>query len=346
MPNSDAFVGWVLSFGPSAEVLSPPELRAEIERADPERDVGRAMTSRRTVSRLSRILSLIPYVVSKSSVDVKEVLERFDYTEEELIRDLNTVFVCGVPGYGPGDLMDAFIDDNEVVIDAGDYFARAPRLTPAEALGLLAAGMTIEDSGQGSPELASAVSKLSRAILGDGDATDVISVEVGPVVETVDRLRRAVADRRVARMRYRSLSKEAETERDIEPWSVFTTLGNWYVQAHCRLVEAERVFRVDRIRSMEVLEEPFDRPVGITTPQVTYSPSDDDVVCRISLSREARWVLEYYPVEVLSESADETVISFSSPEAQVPARLLLRLGASARLVEGDEVRDCRRLHGP
>ncbi len=294
------------------------------------------MTSRRTVGRLSRILSLIPYVLSRSGVEVKEILERFDYTEAELIRDLNTLFVCGLPGYGPGDLMEAFIDDNEVVIDAADYFARAPRLTPAEALGLLAAGLTITGSGQGSPELASAVKKLSRVVMGDGG--DAISIEVGPGMETLDRLRDAAADQNVVRIRYRSLSKETETERDIEPWSVFTTLGNWYVQGHCRLVDAERVFRVDRIRSMETLDDRFERPDGITRPVVTYSPSDEDVVCRIALSPEARWVLEYYPLAIVSENEGETVISFSSPEAQIPARLLLRLGAAARLVEGDEVR--------
>lgn len=298
------------------------------------------MTSRRTVGRLSRILSLIPYVLSRSGVEVKEILERFDYTEAELIRDLNTVFVCGLPGYGPGDLMEAFIDDNEVVIDAADYFARAPRLTPAEALGLLAAGLTITGSGQGSPELSSAVDKLSRVVMGDG--ADAISIEIGSGMETLDRLREAVTDQKVVRIRYRSLSKETETERDIEPWSVFTTLGNWYVQGHCRMVDAERVFRVDRIRSAETLDDEFERPEGITRAVVTYSPSDDDVVCKIALGPEARWVLEYYPVAVVSESSEETVISFSSPEAQIPARLLLRLGASATLVAGDEVRKAVR----
>ena len=48
--------------------------------------------------------------------------------------------------------------------------------------------------------------------------------------------------------------------RDIEPWAVVTTLGNWYVQGHCRMVDPERVFRVDRIRQMEVLDEEFERP--------------------------------------------------------------------------------------
>ncbi|HSM44678.1 MAG TPA: WYL domain-containing protein, partial [Acidimicrobiia bacterium] len=51
----------------------------------------------------------------------------------------------------------------------------------------------------------------------------------------------------------------------------------------------------------------------------------------------ARWVLEYYPVEVVRESARSTRIRFHSPDAEVPARLLLRLGADARLVEGPEV---------
>jgi proteasome accessory factor C len=66
------------------------------------------MTSARTVSRLSRILALIPYVLDRESADVGEIIERFGYTEAELTRDLNTIFVCGLPGYGPGDLMEAY----------------------------------------------------------------------------------------------------------------------------------------------------------------------------------------------------------------------------------------------
>lgn len=294
------------------------------------------MSSPRTVSRLSRILALIPYVLSKDGVEVREILDRFDYDEEQLTRDLNTVFVCGLPGYGPGELMEAYIDGDEVIIDAADYFARAPKLTSTEALSLLAAGMAIVGSGQGSPELESAVTKLARVVM--PDAGSAISVDVSGEPETLARLKGAAADQRVVRITYRSLSRETETVRDIEPWAVFTTLGNWYVQGHCRLVDGERVFRVDRIRRSEVLDEAFVRPSGLPEPGVTYSPSDDDVVARIALSPEAAWVLDYYPVEVVKEETGVTEILFSSPDAEVPARLLLRLGAGARLLEGDEVR--------
>lgn len=293
------------------------------------------MTSERTVSRLARILALIPYVLADDSSSVHEIAERFGYTESQLANDLNTVFVCGLPGYGPGDLMEAYIDEDEVVIDAAEYFARAPRLTPTEAISLLAAGMAISGSGQGSPELDSAVRKLTKVVVPDADKA--LAVDVSGESEMVGRLRGAAANRNLVHIVYRSLSKETETSRMVEPWAVFTTMGNWYVQGHCRLVDAERTFRVDRIKDLEVQDETFTGPESRPEPGVGYVPSDDDVVCDISLSDRARWVLDYYPVEILRETKRRCHIRFHSPDAEIPARLLLRLGGEAKLLRGEEV---------
>lgn len=292
-------------------------------------------TSSRTVSRLSRILALIPFVLENQSADVGEILERFDYTEEQLTRDLNTVFVCGLPGYGPGDLMEAYIDEDEVVIDAADYFTRAPRLTPTEALGLLAAGMTVIGTGQATATLESAVKKLTKVVM--PDAQSALAVDVLDESENMGLLRDAATNRQVVSIVYRSVGKEETTERDIEPWTVFATLGRWYVTGHCRLVDDERTFRVDRIRDLVVLEESFTRPREVPEPGVGYTASPGDIVCDIDLLPKARWVLEYYPVEVIREHKTKTRIRFSAPDPEVPARLLLRLGENARLVKGPEV---------
>ncbi len=293
------------------------------------------MTSARTVSRLSRILALIPYVLEHESVDVADIVQRFGYSEDQLTRDLNTVFVCGLPGYGPGDLMEAYIDEDEVIIDAADYFTRAPRLTPTEALGLLASGMTVIGMGEGTPALESAVRKLSEAAI--PDASTALSVDVLDETENVGALRQAASDRKVVRIVYRSVGREETTEREIEPWVVFATLGRWYVTGHCRLVGDERTFRVDRIKEMVVLEQEFERPAEIPDPGVGYTASESDVKCVIELDRRARWVLEYYPVEVIDDDGETVRIGFASPDAEVPARLLLRLGDTARLVEGSDV---------
>jgi proteasome accessory factor C len=291
--------------------------------------------SSRTVSRLSRILALIPYVLDKQAVDVNEIIDRFGYSKDQLTRDLNTIFVCGLPGYGPGDLMEAYLDEDEVIIDAADFFAKAPRLTPVEALGLLAAGMTVIGSGEASPALESAVRKLSKVVMPDADTS--LAVDVLDQSQHVGVLREAAAAGRVVSMVYRSVGKEETTEREVEPWSVFATLGRWYVLGHCRMVEEQRTFRVDRIKDLEILDETFERPESVPEPGVGYSPSQDDITCVLDLKPSARWVLEYYPVQVMRESAKSTRIRFHSPDAEVPARLLLRLGPDARLVEGPEV---------
>ncbi|MDX1468421.1 MAG: WYL domain-containing protein [Acidimicrobiia bacterium] len=294
------------------------------------------MTSKRTVSRLSRILALIPYVLERESAEVTDVLERFGYTPEQLTRDLNTVFVCGLPGYGPGDLMEAFIDEDEVIIDAAGYFSNAPRLTPSEALGLLAAGLTVIGSGQGTPALERAVKKLTAVVMPDAEST--LSVDVLNEGEVVTSFREAASEQRVVSISYLSVGKEELTERDIEPWSVFTALGKWYVTGFCRLVGDVRTFRLDRVKTWSVGDEAFERPEEVPEPGVGYVPSVDDVVCEISLAAPARWVMEYYPVEVLREGPRSTRVRFSSPDVEVPARLLLRLGGTATLVEGEAVR--------
>jgi proteasome accessory factor C len=105
------------------------------------------------------------------------------------------------------------------------------------------------------------------------------------------------------------------------------------------MVSDERTFRVDRIRDLVVLDEIFSRPTKVPEPGVGYSASPGDVVCDIDLFPRAKWVLEYYPVEVLREFKSKTRIRFSAPDVEVPARLLLRLGENALLVRGSEVAD-------
>ncbi|MGH9167654.1 MAG: helix-turn-helix transcriptional regulator [Acidimicrobiia bacterium] len=293
------------------------------------------MTSGRTAQRLTRILSMLPWVIANPGTSVDEVCSRFGYTRRELLSDLDLVFVCGLPGYGPGDLMVAYVEEDEVVVDMAEYFSRPVRLTPAEALALLASGMALCASGQGTPVLEAAVNKLSRALV--PEAGDSLVVELAEEPGIVGALRRAARDGRVVELTYTSLGKGETSVRRVEPWSVFSTLGNWYLSAYCRSAHGERVFRLDRVRASEPTEERFEPPEEPPSPQVRYTPGEEDVRSVIRLGQRARWVAEYYPVEVLESGEDGMLVRFSSGDAGVAARLLLRLGGDARLVEGAEV---------
>jgi proteasome accessory factor C len=290
----------------------------------------------RTAQRLVRILSMVPWVIANQGAGVDEVCRRFGYTERELLEDLNLVFVCGLPGYGPGDLMVAYVENDEVIVDMAEYFSKPLRLTPAEALGLLASGSALISTSQAPEALERAVDKLAAAL--GFDADEAIVVDLAGESALVQLLRQGVTETRVMALTYTSLGKGETRERLVEPWSVFSTLGNWYLSGFCRTAGGERVFRVDRIQEARPTDETFIPPSDPPPPEVRYTPSEDDVRATIRLGERARWVAEYYPVEVLSDSGSEMLIEFSAADPSVAARLLLRLGADAQLVAGPETK--------
>jgi len=157
----------------------------------------------------------------------------------------------------------------------------------------------------------------------------------------VDVLRKAAVSGRAVEITYTAISNAATTVRVVEPGAVFSTLGNWYVRGHCRLAGAERVFRVDRIQDARLTDSPFVPPSEPPRPEIGYTPGAEDVGALIRLGQRARWVAEYYPVEVVDDDDTGLTVRFSASDPLVVARLLLRLGRSAELVSGSEVAAAR-----
>ena len=82
-----------------------------------------------TADRLPRLLALVPYLMSHPGAQVPEVAKIFGLSEKQLIDDLQLVWMCGLPGHTPGDLIDVSWDGGEIVIDNADTIARPLRLS-------------------------------------------------------------------------------------------------------------------------------------------------------------------------------------------------------------------------
>ncbi|MEA2704963.1 MAG: proteasome accessory factor, partial [Actinomycetota bacterium] len=121
--------------------------------------------------RLQRLLAVVPWVAGRDGPRLEEVCARFDCREDELVDDLQMLFLCGLHPYTPDMLIDVDIADGRVWIRYADYFARPLRLTPAEGLGLLAAGRTLlatPGAESGGP-LERGLAKLAAALGVDAD---------------------------------------------------------------------------------------------------------------------------------------------------------------------------------
>jgi proteasome accessory factor C len=300
-----------------------------------------------TSERLGRMLVIVPYLVQHPGTSLKDASELFSVAEDQLRRDLDLLFMSGLPPYGPGDLIDVEVDeDGQVWIRMADHFSRPLRMTRSEALALYLRGTELVAT-PGLPEasaLSSALQKL-RETLGPetlGEAENRIEISGAAaysVPEHLEMLRRAAADHRRLQIEYFAHSSGSWSERTIEPEEVFWSLGNWYVAAWDAATDQERLFRADRVRSANETGESFE-PRGLQgAGRDLYTPSETDLPIRLRLWPEARWVAEYYATVDPRETDDGAL------EVTIPARrlewvgaLLLRLGSSAEVLEPIELK--------
>jgi len=309
--------------------------------------------------RLRRILAVVPWVVAEDGPLVSDVCRRFGYArEQDLHDDLNLLFVCGVPPYTPDALIEVDVADGRVWIRYADWFSRPLRLTPAEALSLVAAStallstpapLTDGTAGEIDSPLARGLAKLAGAL---GVTEELVDVTLGPApADELVRLQEAARDRLQVEIDYYGYARDSHTTRIIDPQLVYSAGGQWYVAAYCHLAAADRLFRVDRVRRVSVLDTTFDaRPearvgaragarvgarTGAEIPPV-FEPSPADPVVILDLEPAGAWAATQYPTESVTDlgGGRRRVALRVSGDAWL-ARLLLRLGPDGRVVSGD-----------
>jgi proteasome accessory factor C len=285
--------------------------------------------------RLRRLLALVPWVVAADGPLVVEVCRRFGLTESELIAELDLVWCCGVHPFTPDSLMEVTVEDGRVWIRYADWFDRPLRLTPEEGLALVAAGTALLAVPGADPEgpLARGLRKLAD-VLGI-DPEGAVEVTLGAVPEgMLATLREAVVARTQVELDYYVYGRDERTRRVVDPYAVFAAEGEWYLTAWCHLARAERRFRIDRVRALEVLDRTFEPPATPPGTEV-FEAHDDDPRVLLELTPRARWVAEQYPIEAAEELPGGRLrVTLVVAETAWLERLLLRLGPEAAVVSG------------
>ncbi len=284
--------------------------------------------------RLARILSMVPWIASQDQPRIDDVCERFDISRQELVADLNVVFVVGLHPYTPESLIEVIFDDEHVSIDYTNFFERPLRLTRGEALAILTAGIAATTQPGHDPEgpLARGLAKVAAVL--DIDLDDDLGVVVDDrVAATAQLLDRAIRERAVVHLGYFSHSRNERTERDVEPRRVFASDGAWYLDAHCRATDEDRVFRLDRIVEAAATAERFD-PGPEPTRAVAFLASPELPRVVVEVGPEHRWLIDRYPTEQVEElSSGRTRVELVVSARPWLERLLLQLGPDASLVE-------------
>lgn len=229
--------------------------------------------------RLSRQLNLIPYIFARGTVNLELAAQDLGTTRRQISKDLHTLWMCGLPGYGPGELIDLefsteeLADCESVSVSHTAGMNRPVRLTSEEALSLeLALHHAAHTAHPTSAVLIQEAVELLRGAREESTAPDYGE----PMLEIVDQ---ALAAQRLLHFSYGNETTGTVRRRVVLPVRIFHQVNRFYIDAWCIDAQAYRTFRYDRIHDVQLGESPDDATLGHLAnaaakkaPQAQYEP--------------------------------------------------------------------------
>ncbi|MFV0493980.1 helix-turn-helix transcriptional regulator [Mycobacterium sp.] len=292
--------------------------------------------------RLVRLLNMVPYLLANPRITKADAANELGVTEKQLEADLNQLWMCGLPGYLPGDLIDFEFSGDTVKVTFAAGIDRPLKLTSPEATGLLVALRALADiPGVVDPRAArSAIVKIAAvagvATTGHEHVATAVDQPARLESRAAAHVRAAVRDRRALTLDYYAASHDSLTTRTVNPIRVVLIGGHSYLEAWSREAEGVRLFRFDRIVDATELGQPAVLPDPVRRSPTDTSLFDGDPAlpsATLRVAPSASWMLEYYPMRDVRELPGgwcEATMTYASDDWMT--RLLLGFGSEVAVL--------------
>ncbi len=287
---------------------------------------------------------MVPYLLQRQGIALDEAATHFSISTDQLVEDLELLFVCGRPGHLPDDLIEAEWESGRVYLDNADDIAAPLRLGLDEAVALLAGLRTLAeaDGASDTAALASALAKLGAATgdLADTAAAVSITLDDETDPDLLALLRAAVTTHRRVHLSYLVPGRDEATERDVDPMRMVTIAGHWYVEGWCHRAEAVRLFRLTRVLDALVLDVDGTPPEQAVSRDLDrlFDPSNADIVVLLALTPRCRWVADFYQAEAREEHDDGSLtVRVRAADTGWLRQLALRTDSGVRVLAPAEV---------
>ena len=241
------------------------------------------------LEKAARLLDLVPFISTHQGISISELAAEFEVSESELLSDLNTLWMCGLPGYTPLELIDLEFESGYVSIRNAEILQRVRVLTKDELVVLLV-GLDIlrKSIDQNREDLLISITNLQSKIKGIIGEVATIS----PIVNSAHRavILKAIASRKNLEISYHSLIRDTLSQRMITPLELAMDHGYEVLQAYCHLAGAYRTFRLDNIKEANVS--------NVDANKIVSQQNELDTQMEISISGRLRSTLERFRIAI------------------------------------------------
>lgn len=280
------------------------------------------------LERTARLLDLVPYISSHQGISLKELAKLFRVDESQMTSDLTTLWMCGLPGYTPLELMDLNFESGFVTIHNAQTLSKPRSITFDEGVALVL-GLDLLRSAI-SPErrdLLERIDVLSQRLAGliklpsALSATSIVNQEVSGAITD------ALKSRKGLEISYHSLYRDEISTRTILPIEIVESEGQLYLSSYCYTASDFREFRIDRIQRAAVQVVLQEIPKS-SLHQSRYT-------CTIKVLTPTRAVAERFKQ---SELQVNTAFDFETYSFQWIERSIMASGRSVCLQSPPDVR--------
>ena len=304
-------------------------------------------TTESATTRLARLLTMVPWLVNRQGIELEEAARGLDVSVQQLESDLNLLFLCGY-GQMPDELIEADWEGGRVFVGNADTISRPLRLGVDEAVTLIVGLRTLLDV-PGLTErdaIERALAKLEAAAGAAAEPASRVQVELADArgdEATLATAREGVERNRRLHLTYHVPGRDESTERDVDPMRVVAADGNWYLEGWCHRARGVRMFRLDRVEDLRLLDEDGTPPEGAAPRDLgagVFSPAEDDLLVTLRLLPGAHWVSDCYPVESVSDAEEGSrTVALRTADTAWLERLVLRLAGHVLVVEPSDLRE-------
>ena len=280
------------------------------------------------LERTARLLDLVPYINTHQGIALKDLAAVFEVSNAQMVNDLTTLWMCGLPGYTPLELMDLDFESGYVNISNAPTLAKPRSVTFDEGvalilgLDLLRASIPTDRS-----DLLEKIDSLSARLSSIINLNSTFAV-IAPINQGVSAaIDEALASRSSLEIEYHSMYRDEITQRTIFPIEIIQVEGQQYLSSYCYSASDFRQFKLDRIQKAVVTQESKTIPEDATDTQRINS--------RLKVLKPTREIAERFSRQDLKAGSE---FDFQTYSQQWLERSILSSGDGVALLTPPEIR--------
>jgi proteasome accessory factor C len=254
--------------------------------------------------RTRRLLDLVPYINTHQGIELKELARHFDVTASQMHADLMTLWMCGLPGYTPLELMNLDFESGYVSISNAPTLSKPRTITFQEGVALLL-GLDLIESALTSDrqDLLDSIDSLRKRLREKLGVPVRLSVVSSTSADVSVAITKALVSNGGLNIKYHSLYKDQTSERSVMPIDLYESDGHQYIHAFCFTAQDYREFRIDRIEMAE--------QAVVSTDFEINQPSFEKIQFSITAKVLSRDSIERFAIPNLESGKTAELSSFS-----------------------------------